>query len=196
MHHSWEKLEGETDKAYSFFLMFADLPAHCRTFKELRNKTQADATKRKHIPGHWTGWRRQHNWDARARARDRHRLEKERGKLLSMQRDRLSKRLDAVDAMIESCEKVLFSQERLIQMVEKSPASLVSLFKILVRIQERTEVEMLGLNTLELRESPRELKRQELEDIAKVVALLQKQSESGNVTASKTLLELYEVNAS
>ena len=189
MDKPWHKLEGESEKAYNVFLMFADLPPQHRSFRELRNRTHGNASERKHIPGHWTGWRRKHNWDYRARARDRYHLEEHRKELLSEMKERFKIRQQKVDSMLDECERVLFSENRLLQMLEKSPGALVSLYRHLVQLREKTEVELLGLLTLQVMEAPKDLNEREQEEIARTVVQLRKQSKEGSTTASKLLLQ-------
>lgn len=76
----WEQLADETDKAYSAFLLYRDIPRHQRTVSAAW-RIYAPAKKGKKQPknphGYFALWSRQNKWRERAKAWDDTRLEEE-----------------------------------------------------------------------------------------------------------------------
>jgi len=186
----WDKLPGETERAYDTFLAFVRLPPHRRRYKDLREATQPDEKKRKHIPGHWSKWRSTWKWDERARARDQHILDEERKELLAVQKERLANRRTQADILLSACENLFQKEAVLEDMFERAPASVVSLYKIASDIREKTDKEMLGVNTLQVQETPRTPTEEEEAEILSLVALLKGQAKEGNTLASRLLFKL------
>jgi len=195
----WDKLEGETEKAYNTFLLFADLPLHRRSVCEVyrlhppKPKKQKKEKKRQkkptNPPSSWYQWRKENDWDNRARARDAHRAEIERKLFLSQQHEALKQRKDSIDCMIAACESVL-SEDNLSLMVASNPSSVVGYHKTLVSMRKETERDLFDLYTIKVQESPNEPTDEEKEEILSVIAMLKGQAKEGNTLASRLLLNL------
>ena len=188
----WDQQEGESDRAYSFFLMYADLPLYRRSLSELHKLAGNSSSKQ--VSGHWSRWKKKHSWASRASSRDLHLLKEERAELLALQKARYLSRRDEVDSMLEDCRRVLLSNGGLAEMFEKSPSSFVALCKLLVQIRDKTECELVGLSTLSAVECPVVPLNEELDEVLRVVSRLRRQSESGSVPASKILLSLNRIS--
>ena len=195
----WDKLESETDKAYNIFLLFADLPLHKRTVSELYRLNPPSPQRQKKVkkgqkkqgtpPQYWYKWRKQNDWDNRARARDAHRVEKERRLFLAKQHEVLQGRRESIDRMIADCEEVM-NRDTLALMVASNPSSVVGFHKTLVSMRKETERDLFDLYTIKVQESPTEPTDAEKSEILSVIALLKGQAKEGNTLASRLLLNL------
>lgn len=187
----WDQMDGESDVAYGLLLKYSDIPTHIRSVRELhRRQHVADPVKSKQSPSStWYEWRKEFKWESRARALHRHRLFEERSEIINEQKTRLQERLDTIDEKIKHCLEVVRPQQIADWAVE-SPATVVSLLKTLTDLRSKTEQEILGVNTLEVQESPRQPTEQEQDEIAQLIASLQQKSNEGNAAASKLLLKL------
>lgn len=195
----WDKLEGETEKAYNTFLLFADLPLHKRTVSEVyrlhppkpekQKKAKKGQKKQTTPPSAWYQWRNNNDWDNRARARDAHRAESDRKLFLSQQHEALKERKESIDSMIASCESVL-SEDNLALMVASNPSSVVGYHKTLVSMRKETERDLFDLYTIKVQESPSEPTDEEKAEILSVIAMLKGQAKEGNTLASRLLLNL------
>lgn len=186
--HPWDKLEGETDKAFGHFCAYRDIPTHRRSLAELHRIEGKSPEKQ--VSGHWHRWRIDFEWDARARAYDQYRLDEERRELLSVQKERLAARRASSDSILSACERLFKKEAVLEDMFERAPASVVTLYRIASDIRDKTDKEMLGINTLQVQESPREPTEQEEEEILQLIALLKGQAKEGNVLASRLLFKI------
>ena len=195
----WDKLKGETDKAYDTFLLFAALPLHRRSVRELHRdikglpKATDSDQKRTTPPSSWYRWFREHDWINRARARDSRRIKEERERFLEEQKEDLLGRKKSLDSLIDACESAL-SPDRLDVMVSKFPSSVVGYHKTLVSVRKDTERDLLDLFAVKVQESPREPTEKEEQEIASLVAMLRVQAKDGNATATRLLLALNGVN--
>lgn len=203
----WDKLEGETDKAYDTFLLFAALPLHRRSVSEVyrlhppkpekQKKAKKGQKKPTNPPSAWYGWRNNNNWIERARARDQYYAELERLELLEdrkallrEQRKRLLKRRDESDKLLKICTDA-FSQKGVIEeLLAVFPSTAASIYKTTTAIRESTERELLGLNTVQLQEAPHLPTKEEQAELAELVAMLEQQAKEGNTQASKMLFSL------
>ena len=192
----WDKLEGETETAYNTFLLFAGMPLHkrtiCETYRQHPPKPKKAKKSQKTTttpPSSWYKWRKEHDWDNRARARDAHHAEEERKLFLARQHEVLKERRSSIDTMIAECENVL-TPDALSLMVASNPSSVVGYHKTLISMRKETERDLFDLYTIKVQESPTEPTDAEKSEILSVIALLKAQAKEGNTLASRLLLNL------
>ena len=187
----WDQMDGESATAYELFLKFSDIPTQSRSVRELHRRQYAtDHDKAKQTPSStWYEWYKKFKWQSRAISMHRHRLFEERSAIVETQKNRLTERLEEIDEKIDECMSVIDAD--IIKLWSATyPATVVSLLKTLTDLRSKTEQEILGVNTLEVQESPRQPTEQEQEEIAQLIASLQQKSNEGNAAASKLLLKI------
>lgn len=67
----WERLEGETVRAYAAFTTYVNLPPKKRSIAAAY-RAQTGRGPGASAPGYWRDWARRNDWEQRASARDRH----------------------------------------------------------------------------------------------------------------------------
>ena len=187
----WDKREDEPEKAYNLFLEFADIPVYCRSVRELhRRQFKTDQDRARQTPAtDWYKWKKEFDWDSRARALHLHTLLVERAGLVDKQRSRLEERLQVIDKKVDLVLGAI-DKDSVAGWITSSPATVSSLLKTLTELRSKTEQEILGVNTLQVQENPRDPTEAEEAEVAALIAGLESRAKDGDAAAAKLLLRL------